>query len=231
MSNDQGWEQEPDPYRDSFDQQRDTFDQQNDDRYRAPKPGMSTGMKVLITLLIFFGGGMLLCCGGVTYFTYIMFPKTVDDPEGVKAIGNRIVDIDVPEGLEPQSALEIDNFLFAMRAGTYSSKDGKKRLFLWGTSFKVGAPQAGQEAEFREAVEKESRQRPVKVTDVVTKKIKVKGAEQEFTFSKAEGTDGQKFRQVSGSFPGKTGLAALSYQAEEDAYNEDEVIKMIESIK
>jgi hypothetical protein len=72
----------------------------------------------------------------------------------------------------------------------------------------------------------------MKIEEGAIKKIKVKGSDVNFDFSKGvDSISGKKMHQVTGSFPGKSGKATLVYQSDEDAYKEEDVIKMIESIQ
>jgi hypothetical protein len=65
-----------------------------------------------------------------------------------------------------------------------------------------------------------------------SKKIRVKGVEQDFIFSSGEDArTRRKVRQVIGNFPGRKGDAHLIYRTEEESYKEEDVVKMLESIQ
>ena len=68
--------------------------------------------------------------------------------------------------------------------------------------------------------------------EIETRTFTIRGKEIEFQFAKAEDPEtGTAYRQVSGVFPGKGGTAFLMLQIEEEGYDEDVIVKIIESIK
>ncbi|MGE3316759.1 MAG: hypothetical protein AB7O26_16700 [Planctomycetaceae bacterium] len=223
MSNDQ-WNQDPDG--NSFDPQY------SEERYQAPKPGMSTGVKILIALVVLFGGGVLVCCGGFAYFTYMFMPQIETTPAAINAVRDEIVTITLPPELEPESAIKMDNFIMSFKTAHYESKDDKSSFSIDEINAKMGDAPPDQDVQLRDAMEKQGQRRPIKADESSVKKLKVKGADVDFTFSKGvDSATGKKKRQVTGSFPGKGGKASLTYQADEESYKEDDVIKMIESIQ
>jgi hypothetical protein len=225
MSNDDNWNQ---------DQPQDSFDREYDaDQRRAPKQGMSTGMKVLIVLVCIFGGGGLLCCGGMAYFFYQIAPKISDRPEEVIALQKEIADISLPAELKPKQSVKFDNFMFAMKMVMFESGDSKSSLMLTEAKAKMAGQNPQQDAQMRDAMRQQGMETgPLAKVESTTKKLKVKGAERDFQFSSGEdaGT-GRKMRQISGGFPGRNGDAHLMYRVEEEAYKEEDVVKMIESIQ
>src|SRR3990172_4341870 len=222
MSNDDNWNQ---------DRNKDAFDERFEaEQYQAPKPGMSTGTKVLIVLLCIFGGGGLLCCGGAAYFFYQFFPTVSERSEDVIALQKEIADIDRPEGIKPRQSMRMDNFMMSMKIAEFESDDSKTSLTLAQFSVQIGG-QANQEIQMRQMLREQGAEKaPIAGEKSTSRKLKFKGGEHEFNFAAGEDTrTGRKVRQVTGGFPGRKGQAFLMYQTEEDAYKEDEVVKMIES--
>jgi hypothetical protein len=184
-------------------------------------------------LLVLFGGGVLLCCGVFAWVGYSFAPKIVTTPDEVNKFRDEIATMTLPADLKPKTAMKMDNFAFNMIMATYSSDDNKQNFLLGSMQVKVGdAAAADQEFQMREAMGENDQQRTLKNKQSTTKKLKVKGVEREFDFATGEDVQtGKKMREVSGTFPGKSGQAFFAYQSEEDVYKEDEIIKMIESIQ
>jgi len=226
MANDDNWNQDQD-----YD--RDSFDQQYDEQYQPPRQGMSTGVKVLIVLLVLFGGGMLLCCGAFALMGYMFMPKVSTTPADVIAVRDEMVTIDLPDDLEPKQSLRMDNLMFAMKTAMFESRDGKSQLMIASMHVKIGGPEANNELQVRNALEDQGEsQRPLANSETKTQSVKIKGADHDFVFTKGEDAQtGRKMRQVSGTFPGREGTAFLMYQTEEDNYDEERVVKMLESIR
>ena len=77
----------------------------------SPKPGTSTGTKVLIILAIVFGVLLLLCCGGVIGFVFwaqsYMTESFSEDPAKVATVTQEIAQLDIPEGLDPTASVDM----------------------------------------------------------------------------------------------------------------------------
>lgn len=232
MSNDD-WNQNPDG--DRFDAQYDDAQfadtRYSDERYQPPKPGMSTGMKVLIILLILMGVGGLLCCGGVAYMLYRLGPKMSSDPAEVNRTRDEIATIKLPAEFEPTMSMRMDNIMFSMKSAIYQTKDRKSSLLFGGMEMKIGEAGANQDVQFRESMKQGGAKEDLRNVQSSTQKLKVKGVEREFLFTTGEDNSGKKFREITGSFPGKRGMAFFVYQAEEEVYKEDEIVRMLEAIE
>jgi len=224
----------------------DTFNDDFDDG-RAAKPGMSTGVKVLIGILA--GGGLLtvLCCGGVFFFGWSV-AKQVElktTPEAVREIGSKIAGIDIPAEYAPQAGLKMELFGVVMAIATYSNADGDAGVVLMESKFPEQPGQQGQmemqlEQQFQEIENMYQQQSLGKFysreklsdTESTSRELTVRGAPVQFQFTKGKGmVSGQEMREVAGSFPSKGGRVKIIVQMPEEDYNEEEVVKMIESIK
>lgn len=226
MSNDQ-WDDQFN--QDSFDQ----YEQPQERSQRPPKQGMSTAVKVILILFAVFGGGALLCCGGFVYFAYRMMPTVTERPEEVIAAQKELADITLLPELKPKMAATMDNFFVDGKLIMFASDDAKSNLMLFKIKLKVGND-PNQEAQIREAMQKESGSdnRRLDSEKTETRKITVKGVEEEFSFISGEDPKTKrKVRRITGTFQGKTGDVHLLYQTDEESYKEEDAVKMIESVK
>ena len=179
----------------------DSFNDEFDDG-RAAKPGMSTGVKVLIGVLV--GGGLLslLCCGGFVFFGYTMAKKAEIKaaPEEVRAVATQIADQELDQ---EQTQMQLDQ-QFAGIKDMYQQQSMGQYYFP--------EPLTGSESETRE--------------------LTVQGEPVEFLFTKGHGSmSDQDMRQVEGTYSANGGRVRIIVQMPEEYYNEEEIVKMIESIQ
>ena len=206
------------------------------------KPGMSTGTKVLIVLGIIFLVLVVLCCGGgVAIFwagASYMEDAMSDDPEVVRRVTGEIVDIDVPEKLEPKMSMDFnvpftDERFMVMVVYGDQAEGSAVILASFGEAF------AGQgEAQMRQQMEQSLREQglgpdpnmgPQEVTE---REIEVRGEPVKFVF--ATGVDSESGKQrimVHGMFEGKTGPVMIMVFADPERLSEEEIVQMLESIE
>jgi len=209
------------------------------------KPGMSTAMKVLLIILGVSGFFALLCCGGMLWFYSQVELAISEQPADAKAMLDQLVEIDLPAGFQPKGTMSADFLVMQFRIATYErvpAEEGDKEappqgaLMIGEIDSRIGNNDLRQQQlQLDQALQQQGRDGPNRHLEIhtrKTRKFKIRGEESKFEF--AEGEDkktGEKFRQVSGDFPGKDGRAFLIFQVAEELWNEDEVVKMIESIK
>jgi len=77
----------------------------------APRPGMSTGTKVLIIVGIILGVCVLLCCGGLAISGCLLqryVARSVsEDPETVRATTDELAQMEIPDQLAPKAVLDL----------------------------------------------------------------------------------------------------------------------------
>lgn len=196
-----------------------------------PKKGMGTGMKVVIILLSLGGVGMLLCCGGIFYAIRSSEFKVTENKQEIKEIQNEIATISIPTQFKPHTGMSMKLGSIKMRMAIYESESRKGAIVL----MSMGIPNDGMvdmEKEFRQNIKRQNQdQRDLDITKEEQREFTIKGQKLKFTF--AEGTDkqGNAFNQVTGVFAGNEGPSFLMVQVPADEYNEEEIVKMIESIK
>jgi hypothetical protein len=174
------------------------------------------------------------CAAAESPFSSTSLPPTGDRPADVTALQKEIADITLPADLKPKQSMRMENFMFSMKLTIFESDDSKTSLMLTEMKAKMGGGQnPQQDAQMRDVMRQQGmEQGPLTNVQTTSKKIKVKGVEEDFKFSSGEDPrTGRKVRQVIGDFPGRKGDAHLIYRTEEESYKEEDVIKMLESIQ
>ena len=233
MSTDDNWDD--DAYDDRYGDE-DRFDDQFDsrERPRKTKQGMSSGMKVLIVLLCGFGGLFVLCCGGGIYVVVKAANSATEVPEEITAITQDIVEIEIPEQFVPEQGIDLNMIFMKMKMVSYTLTDANGKLMIMEMNIS-GVPPEDQEPQMRQQIRSKNfgeKELIVNEEKIETRTFTIRGKEVDFQFAEAEDPQTKTaYRQVSGVFPGKQGTAFLMLQIEEEGYDEDAVVKMIESIK
>ena len=197
-----------------------------------PKKGMSTATKVLLIMLCVFGGFCLLCCGGIVYIASQMDFDFNDDPAVAKQRLAEMADIDVPDSFEAEGSLSFDIFFMSMKMVVFNPTEGEGALGISQVNLEI---EAGPEAEedMRRSIRQQGHQRDLRVNQetIEMREFEIRGETVEFEFAQAENDQGEAFRQVTGSFPAKEGTAILILQIDEEHYDEEAIVQMLESIK
>ncbi len=215
----------------------DNYDDGFEDRPQ-PRTGMSTAVKVLIGLLVAGGLFIVVCCGvGIYFFSR----ASVTTPEGVRELTNEIIQIDVPDQFPPQFGVRLNFFgMGGMKAVIYADDpndpSGSQLVIL-----ELSVPDSGDDQLTKEELGRQLEQQgqaeqfqPKDLQDatIETRMLKVQGKEVEFEFIKGKSPDtGTVMHQVTGSFPNDNGIVVLAVQVPEDEYDEEVILKMIESIR
>lgn len=176
--------------------------------------------------------GLLVCCGGLTWFFWGFFPTVATTPADVAAVGQQVMQIDIPEEFVGKAGFTIDNRLIAMRFATFLHKNGKGTLLIGDIQIKVGDLK-DQHADFKARSQQQSKdQKKLTIKKTEEREFTIRGKPVTFKFSEADedGTD-KKFRLVTGELEAPGSITILQLTLEEEAYDEDAVVKMIESIR
>lgn len=196
-----------------------------------PKKGMSTGVKVLLILMGIGGICALLCCGGIFYAVKQSEFKMTEKKDEIIEIQNEITQITIPNSFKPQAGMSMNIMGTSVRMAMYEEESKQGALVL----MSLGIPDDGMvdmEQEFRKSMRQNNQnQRELNITKTEQREFTIKGQKVNFDF--AEGTDqnDKKFHQVQGVFAGKNGPAFLFIQIAAKNYNEEQIVKMIESIE
>jgi len=176
--------------------------------------------------------GLLVCCDGLTWFFWGFIPKMATTPAEVAAVGQQVMQIDIPEEFIGEAGFTIDNRLIAMRFATFLHKAGKGTLLIGAMQVKVGDLK-DQHADFKARSQQQSKdQKKLTIKKTEDREFTIRGKPVTFNFSEAEedGTD-KKFRLVTGELEAPGSFTVLQLTLEDEAYDEDAVVKMIESIR
>lgn len=198
---------------------------------QSPPRGLSKTAKVMIALAI--GGGLLIvtCCGAGGWLAMKVQNAATEDPQEIQAIRESMFSqIELPDGMNPQVGVGITLFGQGLQFVVYGAGEDATR----GPVLVMFQLPPGQNAKEMERQMKESlgRKQEIKVESSETKTLTIDGQMREFTFSKCKwGDTGIDVRQVTGVFEGKQGLVLVDFVEPEELWVEEDVVKMLESIK
>ena len=208
----------------------------------SPKPGMSTGAKVLIVLAIVFGILLVLCCGGViaTFFYLQSYAAESfsEDPAKVAAVTQEIAQLDIPEGLEPAGSVNMKvpfTGQSLMTVAVYADEETGSVLILTVAGEAFGSQ---NQAQMQQSIDQSLRQQgmgdkeEILIQESHKKEIEIRGQPVTFTIANGKGAESETPRiQVTGTFEGRAGPAMLIMNADAEKFPEEKIVEMIESIK
>lgn len=214
----------------------DEFARRDDDRddlfqpEPPPRRPLSTGTKVLLTLGVAFGVLMLLCCGVAGWFGYQIQRGFSPDPQEIARIRSEIVrDIRIPEELQPRLGMDLP--FFGVKASLYIGDRpgaGGEMLLL------LRVPPGVDPHEVRFQVEEAMGQdhQHFDMQPPETKRIRIEGEEVEFQFARGKDRQsGAEVRQVLGVLTGPEGPIMILMVVGEKVWDEERVVRILESIK
>jgi hypothetical protein len=199
---------------------------------------MSGGCKVLLILGAVFGVLILLCCGGVFSVGWYFARSMSDEPQDVRAVTERMVDIEVPAGYKPATSID------------FKVPFSGKRVFAWATYVDKKNHSALVLASIGEAIPEQQRQnveleikrslreegidfgRQQEDWETWERQIEVRGRKATFTF--ASGKDAEKDTRLLsavGQFQGKQAPVIFMFIGEAEHCDEGQIVKIIESIR
>ena len=206
--------------------------------YETGSPRKRSGSKVLWIILGVVGGSMLLCCGGGVFLYQKFkdqFKMEVDvTAAGTEAMTKTIADIEILEDFQPMSSLDMDLAGYSMKWAVYQQQERTGRLMLAEMNF-PSADQAQEKKQLEDSMQQQQQQQGFRLLNNLsteTREFTIRGETVDFEF--AEGTDvstDTAVRQITGVFPGRDGMGYLRLQIDDDSYDEEAVVRMIESIK
>lgn len=204
-----------------------------------PKPqSKGCGTKVLVILGIVFVVLAVVCCGGAGILYYMIKPTITEDPAEVRAKTAEIAAIEIPDQLEPTTAMSMKIPLndIGVTMVTYTDEDTGGFLSMSMLAAEGLAP--GKEAEMRRGFEQMTNQQNVQgpenieATEESEVTMEIRGETATFTISKGAGQQSGGSRiAVVGTFQGKEGPTVFVLNVDAEQFSEEEVIEMLESIK
>ena len=195
-------------------------------------------------LILGIGAGcftaLVLACGGLAYFswTFVKQMSFNEDPVVVEQETAKIVQVDVPAGLEPKFSMNMpvpfQKQTVAM--AIYTNQADKALLTLMQVS-----GEAADEAQLKQMQTqmesqingKNSGDREVIVDPASAKPhpVEIHGEAANFIISTGKDKEGQEVRIAEGSFKGAGGVALLYFLGDANAFSEEAVIEMLDSMK
>lgn len=196
----------------------------------APRPGMSTGTKVLIVVLSIGGLVVLLCCGGVFWLWSQADFEVQETPKAAVETTEEIAEIRIPPEFKPKAAMRMRLAGVGMVMAMYELEDGQGSLMI-GEMQGLPPGEAQPERQMREALEGQDGQRELTVNRTEAREFEIRGETVRFQFSEGVDDQGNEYRMVEGMFPTEDGQGILVLQVPAEAWDEEAVVEMIESIQ
>jgi hypothetical protein len=184
------------------------------------------------------GAAAIFCCGAVLVAGLVFWQagkklqegmKT--DPEAAAEAAHQIVDYDLPEGYQEQVAMEILFYSFVVIAPEGSSGMSNGPVFML-AQFQSGmVNQEQMEQQLRQSLEQQAGNRGLDMELVKAEEKTIRGEETQVVTYEGTDENGNVFRQVITSFPGKDGTAMLMIMGPTELWDQDKVDAFIESIR
>ena len=221
--------------------QRDADDQFKDDnqgagdeapaksrKTRAPSSGTNWG-KIILILLGVGTVSLALCCGVGYYF--VKDAMTLD-PVKIAARQKEIIEIDIPQGMQPGVGMNMNFGVMTMKMVMYNPGQASSMMLM--EMQIAGQTEEQMKQAFSQQANQQQNQAQFRVESSETKTIKIDGVDRDFQFAKGtltpQGGQPTPARMITGLFPSKTAMGFITYTIPEEDYDEAAVIKTLESI-
>jgi hypothetical protein len=203
-----------------------------------PRRGMSGGARVLIVLGVVFLVLIVLCCAGAIVLFFYLKESTSDDPVVVRQVTAKIVQIDIPEELQPAFSLDMKvpfSDRTFMVAAFYADKASQSILVL---AMPGEALTGRNQEQLRVQIDQSLRQQglgpdeKLRRLDYGEKEIQVRGQPVKFGFATVEEVEsGKKRREVTGVFQGENGPVMFIMLVDPEVFDDERITGIIESIR
>jgi hypothetical protein len=205
-----------------------------------PQSGMSGGARLILGIGAGCFTALVLACGGLAYFAWD-FGKQVassEDPVVIQQDTAKIVQINVPAGLEPKFSLStpVPFTKKAISMSIYTDKEKKALLTVMQVSGEMAdeAQLKQMQTQMESQMNAEnSRAREVEIDPASVKQhpAEIHGEAAKFTISTGKDKEGKEVRIVDGTFKGAGGAAVLYFLGDAEAFSEQALEEMIDSMK
>jgi hypothetical protein len=194
-------------------------------------PRKSNTAKILLIILAVVVIGAVLCCGGIGLFMYSNPPvKTTTSAAEITEKTNAIADIEILPGFNPVMAMDMNMYVMTMQMAFYDGQ-GSGMLMIAQVQAPQGGDQAQMQQQMRQSMQQQNMGEQLTIKNSETKTVSIDGQDVDFLFSTATNAkDNSDWRQVTGAFPGKNGMAFMILQQPAEAFDEEEAVNMLESI-
>jgi hypothetical protein len=190
---------------------------------------------LLASLIIGGIGGisLLLCCGTGFWLATKFVPTITAVPAEVEAVGQKVLVMQFPEGLKPNNAITMDNSFFSMRIAQFKHQEGKGELVIGNMKLKIGDDQSVkmQSAQFRSKFETDiSGSLDTKSSETID--VMINGQKVSVQIAEAKDrTNGKDVHTAKADIPIPTGQAFILLRLDDEIWNQEAVVKMLEEAK
>ncbi len=212
-------------------------DSWNDPQPEAPLPAPKKKMSGCMLAALIGGGlflvGMVACCGGGAWVVSLMVPTISKEPADVAAVGRQILNTEMLEDFSPDNAMTIDNMLFTMRIAEFRHKEGKGEMMIGSIKIKMGDPkQMGAQSQgIRQGFEAKGRE-TLDMKKTETHEIKINGQKVIVSIGEAtERSTGKIVHTADAEFNQPVGQTFVILRMDDEIWDQDAVLKMLEEIK
>lgn len=206
----------------------------------APRPGMSGDTKFLLGCVIVAGVLMVLACGGAIAFFiavgWYVENSTVKDPAEIRRLTGDIVTIELPGGLEPKMGFNFQ-VPFTDKPGACGVVYGSKNhasLMMFEALVPMDEDERNKaQSQIEQAMSQQGRrQKSIRIEESKAHDLEIHGKPAHFTVAKGVDTaDKQEMWQVTGDFEGEKGPVMFVFTAPAEDYTEEDILKMLDSMK
>ena len=212
--------------------------------YDDTPPPKSSNAKVVLWVFGICALCFVVCCGGAGVVAWrfgdaakkFVTDLTTTDPDEIRRQTAAMVDIDIPDEYQPMQGMNMVAVRMVMYQ-TPATQDGSQgMLMLMEMAMQqFGANAKQQEQELRKSMKQQHANQGYTSSKSETREIEIRGEKVPFEFVEGTnaGTPGQekKTHMITGVFRGKRGPVMLQLMIPDEDYDEDAVMKMLQSIK
>jgi hypothetical protein len=188
-----------------------------------------TGRRVWLIFLATAAIVFLLCLGGIVYSLRNFTAEGSSDPTTIEAVRNEMAELNLPSGYLPAVYGRLGEF----RGVAYVQPETDGRIQLFEDATKMhDAKIETRKSSAAQPVHPQPTTDPLLNVKSHTRQLRIKGKECTFEFS--QGVDPETRhtrRRVSGTFAGKGGPTTIEVEMDASAYNESQIVKMLEGIR
>ncbi len=206
------------------------------------KQGMSSTAKVLLILGSIGGLALLVCCGGAAFLGY-RFKQNfaiATTPAEVRQQTEEIMQVEIPDEFPPIMGMQL-KWPVEMRLATYGTQGNDAAALVIMEMQALPNQPRGNARQMRDQMLQQMRQNQQQqgqqMVNVIeesseSRDFTINGQKVPFEFIKGKNAeDGTDYRQVVGVIPKGDGFVMIMLAAPEAQYDEDKIVKMIESIR
>lgn len=202
-------------------------------RRQKVKSSSGTNWGKILLILLAVGGVSLAICCGVGYFFASRAFQMETDPIKITAMQKEIVEINVPQDLQPQMGMNMNLGIMTMKMVMYNPNMAHSMLLMQMQI--AGQTEEQMQQAFRQQAGQQQQNAQFQMESSETKNLKIDGQDRSFVFAKGKitavaGNAPTSVMMITGMFPSKGGMGYIQYSIDEEKYDEAAVIQMLESI-